>query len=83
MSEKTQKVEKLERELATVNQFLEGLKGCKSAAARKYRQQATECKKQIEMALWKLTNPEQFENHRKALEGFVQSGGYGVMFERI
>lgn len=53
-----------------------------TAIYRKYVPIAREDKKRIEMAIWKLEDPEGFEEHRKALHDFVHHN-LNAMFERI
>jgi len=43
------------------------------------RRVAKENIEKLELAIWKIENPESFENNRLALQGFVDSGCYGEL----
>lgn len=51
------------------------LRGCGSSKQIKdYRKELKDYIERMGFKIWKAENPESFENHRQALEGFVNSG---------
>lgn len=77
-----EKITKLKAELAKINEYIVSMKGLsRTAIYRKYMPIAREDKRRLELQIWKLEDPESFENHRQALKDFIEHGGFIALFE--
>ena len=57
------------------------LRGCGSSKQVKdYRKQLKDYIEKMSFKIWKEENPESFENHRKTLSEFVESGCFNPIF---
>lgn len=75
-------IAKLKAELAKIDEYIESMKGLsRTAIYRKYMRIAKKDKRRLEMQIWKLEDPESFENHRQALQEFIEHGGFKPLFE--
>ena len=61
-------IEEMRKELDKCNHAL------KIGVPREYKARIKERKEQLEMAIWKAEEPENFSNHRDALAAFVADG---------
>lgn len=67
-------VEEMKKEVEKITTFLK-----ENKHLGKFRKMLKDRKETLEMAIWKKENPESFQNHKQALEGFVKSGCYGTL----
>lgn len=66
---------------AEAERRLKNLRGCGSSKLIKdYRKQLKDYIERMSFNIWKAENPESFENHRKALSEFVESGCFNPIF---
>ena len=63
-------IEEMKNELAKCNEALN------AGIPAKYRKIVKERAEKLEFAIWKAEKPKQFENHRQALQGYVENTHY-------
>lgn len=68
------KLEEMKKEVEEIKTFLK-----ENKHLGKFKKMFIDRKESLEMAIWKIENQKEYENHKQALEGFVKSGCYGTL----